>query len=94
MIFHIWPRQGVLLWWKAIYSGRSKHPLGLPPSKRTYFCGTSPFLGPEGARRRRIMPASNVQAAFRHLVQTSKKLAKLYNVPDDGASKAMKPGGL
>ena len=37
------------------------------------------------------MPASNVQAAFRHLVQTLKKCAKLYNVPDDGVSNAMKP---
>ena len=37
---------------------------------------TSPFLGPEGARRRRIMPASNVQAAFRHLVQTLEKFRR------------------
>ena len=37
------------------------------------------------------MPASNVQAAFRHLVQTSKKSAKLGNGPGDGASKARKP---
>ena len=37
------------------------------------------------------MPASNVQAAFRHLVQTLKQSAELYDVPDDGASNAMKP---
>ena len=36
------------------------------------------------------MPASNVQTAFQHLVQTLKKCAKLYNVPDDGVSNAMK----
>ena len=37
------------------------------------------------------MPVSNVQLAFRDLVQTLKKFARLYNVPDDGASNAMKP---
>ena len=37
------------------------------------------------------MPVSNVQQAFRHLVQTLKKFARLYNVPDDGASNTMKP---
>ena len=37
------------------------------------------------------MPVSNVQQAFRDLVQTLKKFAQLYNVPDDGASNTMKP---
>ena len=37
------------------------------------------------------MPASNVQEAFRGLVQSLKKFARMYGVPDGGASNSMKP---